>query len=122
WIGRRPAHRTACRSCCAIVIVGYTSAGGIMSKGTVLVVGSNATRIEVRGGGTGATGHYLNETVVPVMALLDAGYDVVLATPDGTKPHLDAASRSAMHFGGDEVAYRRAEAFFAEHPAMNHVR
>ena len=53
-----------------------------MSKGKVLVIGSNATRIEVRGGGTGATGQYLNETVVPAMALVEAGYDVVLATPN----------------------------------------
>ena len=36
--------------------------GGYMPKGTVLVIGSNATEIEVQGGGTGATGQYLNET------------------------------------------------------------
>ena len=36
-----------------------------MTKGTVLVVGSNATRIELRGGGSAAIGQYLNETVVP---------------------------------------------------------
>lgn len=51
-----------------------------MTKDTVLVIGSNATRMEVRGG-TGPTGNYLNETVVPMMALIAAGYDVVLATP-----------------------------------------
>ena len=93
-----------------------------MSKGTVLVVGSNATRIEVQGGGTGATGQYLNETVVPAMALVDAGYDVVLATPNGTKPHIDEASDSPQHFGGDEAAYKRAWAFFNDHPSMNQVR
>ena len=54
-----------------------------MAKGRVLVVGSNATRIELRGGGTGPTGQYLNETVVPAMALIEAGYDLVLATPSG---------------------------------------
>lgn len=78
-----------------------------MSKGTVLVVGSNATRIEIQGGGTGPTGQYLNETVVPVMAMIDAGYNVVLATPDGTKPYIDPVSDSAQHFGGDEKAYQR---------------
>ena len=83
-----------------------------MSKKTVLVVGSNATRIEVQGGGTGATGQYLNELVVPVMALVDAGYDVVFATPNGTKPHIDPVSDSPQHFGGDEAAYGRARAFF----------
>jgi len=93
-----------------------------MARPRVLVIGSNATRIEVRGGGTGATGQYLNEAVVPVQALIAAGYDVVLATPSGTKPHIDEASRSAQHFGGDEAAFRRAEAFYANDPSMNRVR
>jgi putative intracellular protease/amidase len=92
-----------------------------MTETKVLVIGSNATRIEVRGG-TGPTGQYLNETVVPIMALLDAGYDVVLATPDGTKPHIDQASDSAKHFGGDVATYERAKAFFANNPSMNQVR
>lgn len=93
-----------------------------MRKGKLLVVGSNATRIETQGGGSGATGQYLNETVVPAMAAIAAGYEVVLATPDGTRPHIDPASDSAQHFEGDEAAYRRARAFFAEDPAMTDVR
>src|SRR5262245_52121554 len=93
-----------------------------MSKGKVLVVGSNATRIEIQGGGTGPTGQYLNETVVPAMALAEAGYEIVLATPDGTKPHIDPVSDVAQHFGGDEAAYKRGRAFFDDDPAMNNVR
>jgi putative intracellular protease/amidase len=93
-----------------------------MSKGQVLVLGSNATQIELRGGGTAAIGQYLNETAVPSLALLDAGYEIVLATPDGTKPHIDPVSDSVDHFGGDEAAYDRARDFFANHPAMNDVR
>src|SRR5262249_5627088 len=93
-----------------------------MSKDKVLVLGSNATRIEVEGGGTGPTGNYLNETVVPVMALIEAGYDVVLATPNGTKPHIDEASDSAVHFGGDQAAYSRAKEFWANNSSMNQVR
>lgn len=62
-----------------------------MTKGKVLVLGSNATRIEVQGGGTGPTGNYLNETVVPAMALIKAGYNLVPVTPNGTKPHIDEA-------------------------------
>jgi putative intracellular protease/amidase len=92
-----------------------------MSKGRVLVAGSNATRID-HTGGFGPTGNYLNETVVPIMALLDAGYDVVLATPDGTKPHVDQASDSPVHFDNDETAYRKARSFWDEHPSMNEVR
>lgn len=92
-----------------------------MNKGKVLITGSNATRIEVRGG-WGATGQYLNETVVPAMAILDAGYDVVLATPDGTRPHIDPASDAVEHFNDDQNAYDRAKAFWADHPAMTGVR
>ena len=91
-------------------------------KGKVLVVGSNATRIEVQGGGWGPTGNYLNETVVPAMAVIDAGYDVVLATLNGTKPHIDEASDSAVHFGGDKEAYSRAKNFWANNNSMNQVR
>ncbi|MBL6082464.1 type 1 glutamine amidotransferase domain-containing protein [Belnapia sp. T18] len=93
-----------------------------MTKGTVLVAGSNATRIELQGGGSAAIGQYLNETVVPAMALIEAGYAVVLATPDGTKPTIDEASDSPQHFGGDEAAYARAKRFYAEDPSMNQVR
>ncbi|QRM55854.1 type 1 glutamine amidotransferase domain-containing protein [Sinorhizobium sp. BG8] len=93
-----------------------------MSKGKVLVVGSNATRIEIQGGGTGPTGQYLNETVVPALALVDAGYEIVLATPDGTKPHIDPVSDVVQHFDGDEAAYKRGRAFFDNDRAMNDVR
>lgn len=93
-----------------------------MMKAKILILGSNATQIELRGGGRATIGQYLNETAVPALALIDAGYDVVLATPDGTKPHIDAVSDTVDHFGGDEAAYKRAKAFFADHPAMNDVR
>jgi len=93
-----------------------------MTKGKVLVIGSNATRIEVQGGGWADTGQYLNETVVPAMALIDAGYAIVLVTPDGTRPHIDPASDSAAHFGGDEAAYARAKDFWANDPAVTQVR
>jgi putative intracellular protease/amidase len=96
--------------------------GDTMSKAKVLVVGSNATQIEVQGGKWGPTGNYLNETVVPIMALLGASYDIQLATPDGTKPHMDKASDSAAHFGGDTAAYARARAFWMDDPAMNQIQ
>jgi putative intracellular protease/amidase len=93
-----------------------------MTKAKILFLGSNATQIELRGGGSATIGQYLNETTVPAMALIDAGYDVVLATPNGSKPHIDEASDTVQHFGGDQAAYDRARHFFVEHPAMNVVR
>ena len=92
-----------------------------MSKGKILVLGSNAAELDIHGG-MAKTGQYLNETVVPVWAVREAGFDVVLATPNGRQPHIDEVSRSAAHFAGDEVTFHRAEAFFAEDPSMNHVR
>jgi putative intracellular protease/amidase len=92
-----------------------------MNKGKVLVVGSNATRIEVQGG-WGATGNYLNETVVPVMAVVNAGYEVVFATPSGARPHIDEASDSVAHFENDQAAYIRAKTFWETDFSMNHVR
>lgn len=93
-----------------------------MTKAKLLVLGSNATRIELRDGGSAAIGQYLNETVVPSMALIDAGYEVVLATPNGTKPHIDEVSDAAQHFGNDEAAHRRARHFYDNDPSMNQVR
>lgn len=93
-----------------------------MTKVKVLLIGSNATRIEIQGGRTGATGQYLNETVVPALAIIDAGYEIVLATPDGTKPHIDEASDTPDHFGGDKAAHERAGEFYDKDPAMNRVR
>lgn len=93
-----------------------------MTKGKVLVIGSNATRIEIEGGRWGATGQYLNETVVPAMALVEAGYEIAFATPTGAKPHIDPVSDAPEHFEGDKAAHARARAFYADDPAMNRIR
>jgi len=92
-----------------------------MPKGIVLVVGSNANRIEIRGGGTGPTGQYLNELVIPVMALVDAGYAIAFATPNGEKPYIDPVSDQVVHFD-DEAAYRRARDFYDTDPSLNTVK
>lgn len=55
---------------------------------SVLVVGSNARVLQLQNNRTVATGNYLNETVVPMQALRAAGYGLIVATPDGTKPAL----------------------------------
>src|SRR5262249_29472041 len=70
----------------------------------------------------GPLGTFINKPAVPVMAVIGAGYDVQLATPDGTKPHMDKASDSVVHFGGNMLAYARARAFWMNDPTMNQVR
>jgi putative intracellular protease/amidase len=93
-----------------------------MSKGTILVIGSNATQLEAKGGGTIKIGQFLNETAVPVMALIAAGYDFVLATPTGKKPHMDQDSDALIYFANDDAARTRAREFFNNDSAMNEVR
>ena len=93
-----------------------------MSKGTILVVGSNATQLEAQGGGTITIGQFLNETAVPLMTLVAAGYDFVLTTSTGAKPHVDKDSDALLYFAQDDKARVRAREFFNNDPAMNHVR
>lgn len=93
-----------------------------MSKGTILVIGSNGTQLEAQGGGTITIGQFLNETAVPLMTLVAAGYDFVLATPTGEKPHMDHDSDALIYFANDDAARTRARDFFNNNPAMNDVR
>jgi putative intracellular protease/amidase len=97
------------------------------SKGKVLVVMSSAHELDLRAetnyanehylneheldlrdGKTYTTGYYLNEFVVPYRKLVEAGYEPVIANPNGDRPAMDANSNNAMFFGGDDAA--RAEA------------
>jgi len=93
-----------------------------MSKGTILVAVSAADRIPLAGGVIGKTGTYLNELVVPVMTVVEAGYDYVLATPTGTKPIIDEVSWAVGHFENNQAAFEKAIAFFETDPAMQHPR
>ncbi|ARP82954.1 type 1 glutamine amidotransferase domain-containing protein [Bordetella genomosp. 8] len=93
-----------------------------MSKRTILVIGSNATQLEAQGGGTIKIGQFLNETAVPLMALVAAGYDFILATPTGEKPHMDQDSDALIYFANDDDARTRARDFFNNNASMNDVR
>ena len=93
-----------------------------MTKGTILVIGSNGTELEAKGGGTITIGQFLNETAVPLMTLVDAGYDFVLSTPTGKKPTMDKDSDALIYFAQDDAARTKARDFFNNDPAMNDVR
>src|SRR3954468_18080220 len=88
------------------------------SKPTILVIASSADSITLKDGSKEHAGYYLNELVIPVQAALDAGYEVVLATPNGTKPVMDPQSAVAAHFGGSEVALQQALDFINTHSAV----
>ncbi|MDR5758991.1 type 1 glutamine amidotransferase domain-containing protein [Caballeronia sp. LZ035] len=78
------------------------------SRGKVLVVMSSAHQLDLRDGKHYATGYYLNEFVVPYRKLVEAGYEPVIANPNGDMPVMDANSNNKMFFGGDDAA--RADA------------
>ncbi len=92
------------------------------SKPTILVITSSVDTFALKDGRQERVGYFLNELVIPVQAALDAGYQMVLATPLGNKPVMDAQSAQAVHFGGSEVALRRALDFINTHPAMQRAR
>jgi putative intracellular protease/amidase len=89
----------------AIVVPPTASA---QSRGKVLVVMSSAHELDLRDGKKYTTGYYLNEFVVPYRKLIEAGYEPVIANPNGDEPVMDANSNNKMFFGGDDAA--RAEA------------
>jgi hypothetical protein len=63
-----------------------------MSKGKVLVVMSSASALDLKEGKTYATGYYLNEFVVPYRKLVEAGYEPVIANPNGDRPVMDSST------------------------------
>jgi putative intracellular protease/amidase len=92
------------------------------SNATILVIASSADSITLKDGRKEHAGYYLNELAIPVQAALDAGYQVVLATPNGTKPVMDPQSAVAGHFGGSEEALRKALDFVNADPTMQNPR
>ncbi len=90
-------------------------------RGTVLIVGSSASLLQLPGGRSFTTGNYLNEMIVPMQWLRAAGYELIVATPDGTKPPLDPRSVSAAHFEDDAAAFASAKAFYDSDPVFQHV-
>ena len=85
-----------------------SSASAAPSKGKVLVVMSSGHELALKDGKTYNTGYYLNEFVIPYQKLIAAGYEPVIADPNGDTPVMDANSNNALFFDGDDKA--RAEA------------
>lgn len=100
--------------------------GGLMqsalaqdSKGQILVLLSSESQMQLQEGKTLTTGYYLNEFGVPADALLNAGYELVLATPKGNAPVVDAKSVSVQYFAGDEAEMQRIQQVIAAIPGIN---
>jgi hypothetical protein len=88
------------------------------SKGTILVIGSNANSITLKDGNKEHAGYYLNEMVIPPQTALEAGYEMALATPNGKKPVMDPQSAVASYFGGSDQVLQKALEFVESYPAL----
>lgn len=77
-------------------------------KGTVLVIMSNADKLKLKDGKTVETGFFLNEFAIPVREIMDAGYEVVIATPQGKKPLMDNDSKNPAFFQDDQQKMNEA--------------
>lgn len=90
------------------------------SKGKVLVVMSGGHLLTLRDGKTYATGYYLNEVVIPLQALIAAGYTPVFANPNGDTPSMDASSNADKFFGGDAGKRMAALRLIESLPGIHH--
>jgi putative intracellular protease/amidase len=90
----KPYARTAAAAVFALSAAGAHAAN-------VLVVLSDASRLELREQRVYETGFYANELMQPVKKLLDAGHTVTFATPLGKAPTVDRNSLDAALFGSD---------------------
>lgn len=73
--------------------------------------------LRLSGGELWLTGSYLDESMVPAGALLDAGFAVTVATPLGLKPPLDQRS-NASHYFDSEADYQRALTLWDSLPSL----
>jgi len=81
-----------------------------MSK-KILVVLSGSNKLTLKSGKEIKTGFFLNEAMVPVMALKEHGYDITYANPNGTKPAMDPLSDSSVWFGLRYTEYIETKEF-----------
>ncbi|MBP2650845.1 MAG: thiamine biosynthesis protein ThiJ [Firmicutes bacterium] len=96
------------------------SVQAVASKGKILLVASSTSTLELKDHRSMATGFYLNELAVPALRLIEEGYEVVVATPNGNKPVMDAHSSNAKLFGNDQAALQRALHFVDTYPSIQH--
>jgi putative intracellular protease/amidase len=88
------------------------------SKGKILLVASSVDSLDLRNGKKMATGFFLNELAIPAQALIEEGYEIVLATPKGNKPAMDTRSADVRMFGNDQAALKSSLDFIQKNPGM----
>ncbi|MBU3077884.1 type 1 glutamine amidotransferase domain-containing protein [Sphingomonas quercus] len=101
----------------ALILSGPANAADA-ARGRILLVASSVNAMTLKDGRKIPTGYFLNELAVPAQAFIRAGYDVVVATPDGNAPAVDAISLTPELFRGDEAALTNALKFVLTNPSI----
>lgn len=99
-----------------------SSASAAKKPQQVLVVVSSQTMLTLREGALYPTGYYLNELTVPVKHLVEAGYQVTFANPNGNPPSLDAHSVGKQYFNNDEKEFAEVKRFHDGLTQLRHPR
>ena len=74
------------------------------TKEKILVLVSSGHGLPLKDGKVyEGAGYYLNELTVPVRALMQEGYEITFANPEGNTPQMDVHSAVPDFFGGDEA-------------------
>ena len=84
----------------------------------ILIVASSTETLELKENKQIPTGYYLDELAVPAQYFMNAGYAVVIATPNGKKPVMDEKSNNIALFDNDEAKLKAATKFVVTHPSM----
>jgi putative intracellular protease/amidase len=89
------------------------------SKGQILVLLSSESQMLLQDGKTLSTGYYLNEFGVPADAFINAGYELILATPKGNAPVVDEKSVTVQYFAGSEAEMQRITQVITSIPGID---
>lgn len=100
------------------ILLNVPASAAEASKGRILVIGSSANTLTLKDGRKIPTGYFLNELTVPAMAFINAGYEVVMATPDGNTPAVDPISLTLGLFRDDPAALAKAMEFVLTNPSI----
>lgn len=100
----------------AVTLIGCRHVVQETPKPRILVIVSSKTSLHLRDGKSYPTGYYFNELAVPVRKLVDRGYEVVFANPEGNTPAMDKHSDSVIYFGNDPAVYESYRKF---HDGLN---
>lgn len=79
------------------------------SKGKILCILSGSNDLALQNGKHVPTGFFLSETMKPIKKLIDAGYEIVFANPNGATPSMDPMSDSRIWFGYKQGQYSEAK-------------